>query len=412
MKKIIFLADIVPFPPNTGIKIRTYNIIKQLSKKYKILLLAFNHKVMISDTHEREKCINALQDVCEKVYVFEIPSDRSKFSYICCLLKNLFQISPYRVKRYYSQECIEVINEIVNNQKIDLVHFDKTEFYGYSKLFKGIPMFATNHNIESKLMWRRSKFEINIPRKVFAYLQYLKTRRFEGIALRRVDGFITCTDLDMNYFKDELNIQTPCKVIPNGADLKKYTPRGLGDGDYILIIGAQNKESTANYDATCFFIRNIWPKVQDGNSKIKLKIVGRNPDKNIIDIEKQFNNVEVCGYVEDERKMIERALALIVPLRVGGGSRLKILTAMALETVVISTTIGAEGISCSNGTNIIIEDDPVLFARSILSIVGQSDTRKKIGSEARLLVEEHYDWDRIGVELIDFYEKVVRCRNG
>ena len=325
---ILFIVDVVPYPPNTGHKIRTYNIIKQLhdNGENNIFLLCFNQKALIKTGCEMKLNVEALEALCEEVHVFDIPSDKNKFTYYKCLIKNLFQIIPYRVERYRSRECRDEIKRIVNNHNIDLLHLDKTELFEYSQLVTNLPVVCTNHNIESELMRRRSSREINVARKLFAYLQYIKTRLYEKRVLKMVSGYITCTDVDREFIKNDLGISVRGMTIDNGVDVTHYQSvanvlNGEQKDNYILIIGAQNKTSTANYDATIYFMSKIWPTVASNNPSLRLKIVGRDPDKEISAFQEQWANVEVCGFVQDEREVIENAKALIVPLRVGGGSR-------------------------------------------------------------------------------------------
>lgn len=401
---ILFLSDIVPYPPNTGIKIRTFNIIKQLSKLNRIYLLSFNHKVMINDSNTMLDCKKKLEEYCEKVYIFEIPSDKNKIFYYFSLFKNLFQFSPYRVCRYYTKDCIQKIKEINSRVNLDLVHLDKTEFFYYTQFTQKIPAIATNHNVESELMKHRIFYEINILRRLFAFLQFIKTKHFEKIALNKVSGYITCTDVDYSHFKNRMGIKTKHETIHNGVDIKFYKAKGLTEENYILIIGAQTKEATANYNATIYFVKNIWPIICKYNDSIKLKIVGRNPDKTIIELEKD-KRISVLGFVEDERDVIEKSMALLVPLQIGGGSRLKILTAMSMGKVVISTSKGAEGINCKHNNNIIIANTTQEFAKQIIAVVSNENIRKQIGNEARKLVIDLYDWEKIGLRINQFYFK-------
>jgi len=411
---ILFIVDVVPYPPNTGHKIRTYNIIKQLHNngENNIFLLCFKQKALVKTDSEMQRNIAALQELCKEVHVFEIPSDKNRFTYLKCLIKNLFQFVPYRVERYRSKECQARVKIILSNNDINLLHLDKTELFEYSRSAINMPVVCTNHNVESELMRRRSSKEINLPRKLFAYLQYVKTRSYEKRTLNKVSGYITCTDLDREFIKNDLGITVSGVTIDNGVDITHYqsvanTQESIKKENFILVIGAQNKISTANYDATTYFMSEIWPSVANSNPGLKLKIVGRDPDVTISAYQEQWSNVEVCGFVQDERPYIEKAMALIVPLRVGGGSRLKIITAMAMGKAIISTSIGAEGINCTGGEDIIIEDDPELFASEITSIVRNNVLREKIGGAARRLVEEKYDWKKIGSKLRRYYEGIV-----
>jgi glycosyltransferase involved in cell wall biosynthesis len=403
--KILFLADIVPYPPNTGIKIRTYNIIKELSNNGNdIYLLAFNHSVFINDASTKKQYQMKLEELCREVHIFEIPSEKNLFSRYFLYLKNFFQDEPYRVQRYYSGECVNKIGDILSRAHIDLCHMDKTEFYKYEGVLGELPVFATNHNIESDLMRQRIDIERSLPRKLFAYKQWKKTEKYERYALNEVTGYVTCTENDVIYFKNKYGTDKPYVVVENGVDCDYYQPLNEKvKEDYFLIIGAQNKESTANYDATLYFLDEIWPIVKKSIGA-SIKIVGRNPDGSILDYEKKDNRVEVIGYVDDERDIFRKARALIVPLRIGGGSRLKILTAFGLGKAVISTSKGAEGIHYIDGESILIGDSPELFADHMVRLWFDKRKANLIGESARRLALDRYDWKILGQKLDSFYK--------
>lgn len=407
---IIFLADIVPFPPNTGIKIRTFNILKQLSNggQNKVYLFCFNHKALIPTSELLDKYQKELNNYCTEVNVFDIPSDKTQLSYYMCLAKNLLQKNPYRVERYYSKECEGKLYDTIQSKNIDLIHLDKTEFCRYLPLFDSIPVCCTNHNVESLLMKRRAAFETTKLKQLFAYLQYIKTERYEKIMLNKVQSFVTCSDYDREYFHNELGVNSLSATIDNGVDVEFYSDyecNSEGQG-YLLLIGAQNKESTANYDATMYFIEQIWPLVKEKNPEIKLKIVGRNPDESVKRLDVVDENIDVIGWVEDERKYIANASMLIVPLRIGGGSRLKIITAMAMGKTIVSTTIGAEGICCEHNENILLADTEKEFADLICKAHDSSEVRNRIGNNALSLAKSQYDWNKIGEKLRAFYEQL------
>ncbi|KJS28676.1 MAG: hypothetical protein VR64_23430 [Desulfatitalea sp. BRH_c12] len=409
MKKfnIFFLADIVPYPPNTGIKIRTYNIVKQLAQKYNVYLFCFNHKIMINSPEILQEYTTHLLSFCKDVKVFDIPSDKYKTTYYTLLARNLASKLPYRTQRYYSAECVNAIKILLAKEKIHLAHFDKTEFFIYQRILGVIPIILTNHNIESDLMRQRSKFEISHHRRFFAYLQYLKTRKYEINSLKNAYGFITCTQSDNNFFNNLIQTDKPSAVIPNGVDAQKYKPQNLNEKNYILIIGAQNKDSTANYDATMYFLQKIWPKIVQAHPEVELKIVGRHPDASLLSIGQSQPAIHVVGFVDDERSYIEESKMLVVPLRIGGGSRLKILTAMAMQKLVISTSKGAEGIECQDDHDILLADDAEEFAGKAIKALSDYNLRSRIGKQARQMILAKYDWDKIGQKINTFYEKII-----
>ena len=187
---ILMLADIVPYPPNPGIKIRTFNIIKQLQAHgHNVFLVCFNHKIFINDAATLKACHDALAEFCAEVHIMEIPSDRNAFTANLMLFKNLFQKAPYRVHRYHSREAVDVVKSINERHSIDIVHLDKTEFYIYARYFAGVPCIPTNHNVESRLFHRRAEVDTTPFRRAFSWLQYRKTERYERDVLTAVPLF-------------------------------------------------------------------------------------------------------------------------------------------------------------------------------------------------------------------------------
>lgn len=405
---ILVLADIVPYPPNTGIKIRTYNIVKQLAREGdRVFLVCFNHRVFLRTAEQKAEARRELEKLCAEVHILDIPSERSPLASAWAKLANLFQFDPFRVRRYYSQECVDLIGDLHARHGIDLFHLDKTEFHIYARHLPGVPAVPTNHNVESRLFQRRARYEVGALRRLFAWLQYRKTEAYEKKVLSASPGYIVCTDLDRRYFAEELGIATRAAVIDNGVDVDYYRPLER-EGDYFLIIGAQCKDATANYDATLFFQEKIWPEAR--KLGVPLRLVGRDPDPAIRAWGEQDELVEVIGFVDDEREALGQALALLVPLRVGGGSRLKILTAMAMGTPVISTAIGAEGIECEHGLDVMLADEPADFLAAMRTIAQDAEARAGIRRNARLRAERKYDWNLIGDRLKEFYRSLLSER--
>jgi glycosyltransferase involved in cell wall biosynthesis len=405
---ILALADIVPYPPNTGIKIRTFNVLRELHRcGDRVDLICFNHPVFIHEEFVRREARAALLEFCRQVHILDIPGEKGRAGYAWKLLRNLMAKDPYRVTRYWSKECRNVMDATMAAGDIDLLHLDKTEFYCYAERHSQVPAIPTNHNVESLLFRGRADYETSHLRRHFARLQGRKTRAYEERVLGEVSGFVTCTDHDLSVFRDQYGIATPGVVIDNGVDVEFYEPRRVPRGNYVLIIGAQNREATANFDATVYFMENIWPRLRKSLPEVRLVIVGRNPDPQVLAYSQADKRIDVRGFIDDEREVFAGANALLVPLRIGGGSRLKILTALAMGTPVVSTTIGAEGIACTDGIDILLADDPRVFADRVVELCTDNTTATRIAAAGRTLAEQRYDWRVIGRRLHDYYATVV-----
>ena len=370
-------------------------------------MLCFNHKTLLTNQADLDAAVEELKKFCEHVVVFDIESDASPLRKYGLMLKNLFQRNPHRSVRYFSDKCAEEIRRIRDIEQIDIVHLDKTELAIYSRALTGLKLVCTNHNVESKLMRSRVKYERGPFRKAFAYLQSRKLRRYEQKVLNSVSGYVTCTEVDHRFFHHELGIRNRHVVVDNGVDLDHYSNSKPSQASRnFLIVGAQNVDSTANFDATHWFMKDCWPRIVSQEPDASLKIVGRNPDRTIQEYSKD-PAIEVVGFVDDERQYFSEALALLVPIRVGGGSRLKILVGMAMSTPIVSTTIGAEGIGVENGINIILADDSQSFADAAVELYRDRKMNESIGLNARLAVEHQYGWPVLGSRLQKFYQEVI-----
>ena len=405
---ILALTDIVPYPPNTGIKIRTYNTLRQLSLRgHRIFLVSFNQPILIPDDGAKEACQRALLRDFAEVHILDIPSERSRLKAKWTLLLGAAGPKPYRVYRYSSRECTATVRDIASRVPVDLVHLDKTELFQYARLVPGVPAIATNHNVESLLFRRRARYDVTALRRAFSRIQAAKTARYERRVLQHSPAYITCTRADADTFLTTLGVTTPAVIIENGVDIAHYRPLDGPKENYVLLIGAQSLAATGNYDATMWFYRDMWPAIRRADSHVELRIVGRHPDPSVLALAAQDPRVKVLGFLDDEREVLGRAKLLLVPLRVGGGSRLKIVTAMAMGTAVVSTTIGAEGIDCRPGHDIAVADTPETFAAATASLLNDESSRTQQEARARQLVESVYDWGVIGDKLDAFYRGVV-----
>lgn len=409
---ILAIADIVPYPPNTGIKIRTYNILKQLSDggRNRVFLLCFHNRTLLPTEESLRLAIDELKTICHHVEAFEIPTDRSALRKHGSMLLNIFQKLPHRCIRYYSTRCMSSIRRILANEAIDIIHLDKTELAVYADAFGSVPYVCTNHNVESKLMLSRAAYEKSFLRRQFARIQSRKLRDYEKSAISRADGYVTCTEIDQRFFESNFKLCGPHAVIDNGVDTDHYRPtRTKEPGRHLLIVGAQSIEATANFDGTHYFMKEVWPFIVAKQPELIVRIVGRDPDRTISAYD-DGKNVKVVGFVDDERNEFSEAIALVVPLRVGGGSRLKILVAMSMGVPVVSTRIGAEGIDAVDGESIVLADDPREFADAVIRIVESQDLRVKLSKNARDVALARYDWNRLGEKLRGFYRSVIAIK--
>jgi sugar transferase (PEP-CTERM/EpsH1 system associated) len=394
---ILFLSTEVPYPPNHGHYIRTYNILKYLAQRYDVHFLGFIKK--------QEKIeMEPINKICKSTKVFDIPDSVSRPRLILSLFRNLFSRYPYIAQKYYSVNMEKEIRRIIENDKIDIIHYDMLHLARYRDCVGNIPSVLTEHNVESERVYRLAKNSHNIVFKLFMYLQYIKLRNFEKKAISEFDLCITVSANDMQTLS-EMSPDVHFEEIPNGVDTSFYTPDSEVSFNKSLVWAGGMKDFY-NQQAVLFLLESIYPIIKAYMPGIRMTLVGKCNSERILSLAKR-NSVHMTGYVEDVRPFINSASVFVAPILSGGGTKLKVLNAMAMAKPVVTTSVGAEGIEAQNGVHLIIADDPAEFAEKTVYLLKNPGIARKIGENARSLILEKYDWKVIGPKMIKIYEETI-----
>jgi len=392
------LTSKCPYPPHEGMTIRTYNLIKFMSNYHEIYLLTLiQNKEEISGLEQMKK-------YCKLVYGAPIRANNSRFLLTWYLFKSLFSGRPFISYKYDVKEVRLKIRELVNKEKFDIAHLDLLHLVQYENEIRGIPKILIEHNVESILLSRRVKRENNLIIKAFLYTQYLKLRKYEKIMCERMEHCIVVSEVD----RETLASMIPglkVTVIPNGTDTDYFVNNETIEKHLIVFVG--NLTWFPNIDGIRYFIKRIFPIVLNAIPDIKFYIVGKNSPK--YRIPRRYESyIHQTGVVSDIRPFVSRASVYIVPLRIGGGTRLKVLDAMAMKKAIVSTSVGCEGIEVMPGRDIVIEDNPVGFANHVVNLIKNPNLAGSLGENARNLVEKRYNWDIIYRKMHNIYSNFVR----
>jgi len=359
---------------------------------------------MVTHKRRHNQSKKEFERFCKKVEIFELPSDKSKFAWYKLVLKSFFSKDAYTVNWTKSKIMAKKIKEFLAKNHIDLIHCDTIGLAEYVRDIKEIPKVLNHHNIESHMMLRRAKKEKNPLKKFYFYQEATKLKEYEKQICPNFDINLVVSELDKERL---LNIAPNSKVevIPNGVDTSYFKPHGNKCLKHNLIFAA-SLDYYPNEDAVIFFMQKIWPVLKKKNSNITFTITGRNPSKCIRKIASADSNINVTGYVEDVRPLIDKAEVYICPIRDGGGTKLKLLDAMAMGKAIVTTSIGAEGLEVIHEKHVLIADDPKIFASQILLLFNNPALRKYLAQNARQLVEERYSWKIIGKKLNNIYSSL------
>jgi polysaccharide biosynthesis protein PslH len=386
---ILFLSTRSPYPLISGHSLRTYHILKGAAQNHNVTLVTF---VQLPKHELKEENLQHLRSFCKEVYPFKISSDFSRLKFASGLFMNLFSFEPFVAKKYNVPEVRGKIREILNTEKIDLVHVDMLPLSVYINEFEELPKILVNHNVESVRLYRWYQTESNPVKKAYLGIQYPKLRSFEKSAMEKFDCCVTVSEKDKELLR-EMGVKNSIVVVPNGTDTTFFKPMGRKKIDNsVLWLGHMDVHT--NKDAVIYFWREILPLLQKQYPQVRMTFVGSAPPEEIADAASRNGHIKVTGFVDDVRPYIDEAEVMVVPLRIGSGTRLKILDAMAMGKAIVSTSVGCEGLEVTDGDNILIADTPKEVAKRTALLLRNPAIRQKIENNARK-VAENYDWRHI-----------------
>jgi len=400
MRVLIVTANL-PYPPVGGAQMRVYMLAKQLSRRHEVTLIAFDRDPDIPGRAE------ALRDFCAEVVPVPLANHQLLTQKRKQQLISLARRRPYQYTAAYAPEMQRTIDHYLATRPFDIVQIEFSQM-GYYHLRDYSRSVLDQHNVEYELLHRIYQTERLSLRKLYSFSEWWKFRRQEIAICERFTTVLTTSERD----RATLEAQTRgpgYAVIPNGVDCDYFTnPAPLGHDNVILFTGTINY--FPNTDGLKYFLEEIYPRVRQAVPDVQLCIAGKNPPP---EIQRYAGSqgVTITGYLEDIRSVFATASLVIVPLRVGGGTRLKILEAMSMQRAVVATSIGAEGIDVTHGENILLADDPESFARSVVTLLHDRAQRQRLAAAGRRLVEQKYDWKLIGDRLEQVYaETIERAR--
>ncbi|MCU1291933.1 MAG: hypothetical protein JWP08_783 [Bryobacterales bacterium] len=320
------------------------------------------------------------------------------------ILRGLVGKYPLPVQNYTTEEMAQKISELLRERQFDIVHLDSIHFAAYLPLVRrlrpGAKVVLNWHNIESELMARYAEGASSLPRKLYATVTARQMRLLENSMLRSCHAHIVCSERERDILSRG-NYNARIAVTPNGVDTEYFSPEnGTAVEKKLVFVGQMSYH--ANADGVAWFVRDAWPSICGKFPDVRLSIVGSSPGPAVQALANEAG-VEVTGTVPDVRPFYSGAYAAIVPLLSGGGTRLKILEAMAAGTPVISTRLGAEGLPVADRQEILFADSPASWLQAF-EYLADRERRSALVDRARRLAVAQFDWDAIAERLIELYQ--------
>lgn len=377
---ILIVTGFLPYPLNVGGKIRIYALCKLLADKFNFILLS-----LIQDKSELGYD-GELSKLFKERYLI---NERSQ-------CKNLLFPSAYAGS--YSNSLIKKFTEIINSCRIDLIHIEFNELLYLSNFAQSIPVIYTEHDI-SALSFYKSYYR-PVDSIIMRFFDHLKKLRFYKEFYQKVDKILAVSENDKRLIQCFMN-EGDISLLPTGVDLEYFSfKREINNDGKLIFIGWFGHYP--NEDAVLYFVNKIFPLVKRVMPAVQFLIIGANINERIQQL-KNVEGVKIIGAVNDVRTYLSESSIFVNPIRLGGGIKGKIIEAMAMGIPVVSTKIGCSGVMVEEQKNILIANKPQEFAKQIIRLFREPDLSKRIRENARELIEKHYDWEKIAVNLDKIY---------
>jgi polysaccharide biosynthesis protein PslH len=376
-------------PVDKGGRIRTYQMLRALRRDHRITYLTLDDGTAAPDAEERA---SEYADVVERVSF--APAAKGTAGFYLDLLRNIGSRLPYAVARYRSHALRERVRALCATADIDVVVCD---FLAPSlNVPDGLnqPTVLFQHNVESMIWERHATVATHPVKRAYMRTQWQRMLRHERVECTRFDQVVAVSPEDATVFRDQFGVRNVSHV-PTGVDTEYFRPSGAVTKAPHEIVFTGSMDWMPNEDAIRWFVADILPRIRARVPDVSLTIVGRNPPAAVRALGDSESSITVTGSVPDVRPYIERAALFIVPIRIGGGTRLKIFEAMAMERPVVSTTIGAEGLPVRDGVDAVLADSPEAFADAVIRLLLEPERAAAIGQAAAAVVRAEYGWDRV-----------------
>jgi glycosyltransferase involved in cell wall biosynthesis len=375
-------------PADTGGKVRSLNILSRLAKRASI------HAVSFADPVYEASAISEMKHLFDSYTpVFWHEAKKYSPSFYAEILASQYGPWPYFLAKCNRREFVSTVRALRARRRFDVLFCDFLHTAAPLLDFPFKPKIVFEHNVEFLLRKRKCDVEKNPLRNWVLRNEWTKTRTIEAAVCQRFDQVLTVSDDDQDTMLREFGVANT-SVLPTGVDTDYFAPFATGTKPgRMAFVGSMDWDP--NEDAMVWFLQNVYSRISLAAPSASLCVIGRNPSSRLHAIAARYPNVELTGRVSDVRPYLAEAEVVIVPLRVGGGTRIKIPEAMAMAKAVVSTSIGAEGLPFRNGREICIADAPEAFAESVIALLHDRPFRNTVAAAARKVVVEKHGWDSV-----------------
>ncbi|MBX3232346.1 MAG: glycosyltransferase [Labilithrix sp.] len=391
---ILWLKTELLHPVDKGGRIRTYQTLRALARSHQVTYLALDDGGAAPNARELAK--EYAHDV---ITVPFSPPERGTLAFYADLAKNAVSRLPYAVGKYRSPRFEDEIRRLA--PKVDVVLCDfLAPAVNVPKDLGKTPAVLFQHNVEAEIWRRHAEVAKHPVKRAYMQSQFRRMLRFEREACRRFDHVIAVSEQDAELMRRQYQV-TRVTAQPTGVDIDFFRPQPETTRNTHELVFLGSMDWLPNEDGVAWFVEEVFPLVRKKEPKAKLTIVGRKPSPRVKNLAVQHAGVEVTGTVDDVRPYLARAAALVVPLRIGGGTRLKIYEAMAMGIPVVSTTVGAEGLPLEHEEHFLRADEPATIASACHQVFADPSAAGAMGERAAEYVRSRFGWDGVAAQFAE-----------
>jgi glycosyltransferase involved in cell wall biosynthesis len=405
--RILWLSHFVPYPPKGGCFQRSYNLIARVGAAHELHLVAMLPKRGTHPEAETARAKEELSKSCRSVQIVDVSGATSALGLARRAAAGVLSLSPLNVTIFQSEEVRRLVRSMIAAQPFDVIHLDTISLAQYQADAGDTPAVMTHHGAESFMIHRRIRHEPNPISKAVFLAEWLALERYERRMMPRVESNVVMSELDREILA-AVAPDARFAVVPNGVDIDFFTPAPVRSTRRVIFAGRLDQYS--NRDAILHFMQEAWPRLQATHPDARIDIIGSNPPPALGEMAARDPQIAVHGFVPDVRPYFREAAVAICPIRDGGGTRIKVLDALAQGMPLVSTSIGAEGIDVVPDRDVLIADTPEQFAASIGRLFDDGALAARLATSGRALVERQYSWDALAEALVETYRQAAGAR--
>ena len=394
---ILWLKNELLHPLDKGGRIRTYEMLRRLRDHHRVTYIALDDHTSTAEQRARAS------EYCDELVLVPWRSAPLKGARRgAAILANVFSSLPFAVSPFRAPAMTAAIRARCGDvaDRADVVVCDF--LIPALNVPDGLPcpVVLFQHNVEAMIWERRTKVAGNFVLKAYMGEQWRRMRKLEREQCLRFDHVVAVSPEDAAVFREQYGVQSVSSV-PTGVDTDFFRPSGTVAQKKANIVFTGSMDWMPNEDGMAWFVDEILPTIRNEVPEATLTIVGRRPSAKVKALAEGRPYVTITGTVPDVRPFLEEAAVVVVPLRIGGGTRIKIYEAMGMERAVVSTTIGAEGLDVQHGEHIVLADDPSSFAQSVISLLRDPARAAAIGQSAATQVRTHFGWASVAEQFAE-----------